>query len=186
MILRHADSVFFRPLLNREFSKDKNLNAMTRNTISMTVLRAGEAPNAIPGRAEAVLDVRMIPGTDHQRVIRDIEDLVKACGASVEVIAPPFPGPDSPFRSKAFSVIEGILTGEFPGSLVIPFMDTGGSDSKHFRNKGIHCYGIMPVVLTEKELNTIHGVNERISVENLKLGVRLMHKILCALCDGDI
>lgn len=184
-LLRHPDAVFIRSLLEREFAKDSTLNAMVHNTLCITVLKAGEAPNAIPGVAQALLDIRMLPGTDYEAVISEITRRTAPFDINIDITTQPVPGKPTPYDSKAFSIIEEVLLEEDPDALVVPLLDVGGTDSKHFRPRGIPCYDIIPSILDPEDLKRIHGVNERISVENMKFGTRVMYKILGRMCNAE-
>ncbi|MBU2513528.1 M20/M25/M40 family metallo-hydrolase [bacterium] len=186
LLLKHPNNPLFRFLLNREFKKDSTLNAMIRNTICMTVLKAGEATNAIPDIAEAYLDLRLLPCTDFRDITRDIKKQVAPFTVSTEVINEPVPGEPTSFTSKAFSIIEEVLLEEVPDALVVPLLDIGGTDSKHFRPCGIPCYDIIPCIIDPEDLKRIHGINERISINNLKFGIRVMYNLICQLCNTDI
>jgi acetylornithine deacetylase/succinyl-diaminopimelate desuccinylase-like protein len=65
---------------------------------------------------------------------------------------------------------------------VVPYLTSGGTDCKHFRPRGITCYGHIPFELDDKELEGIHGVNERVSVENLERGIRILMRVVLAMC----
>jgi acetylornithine deacetylase/succinyl-diaminopimelate desuccinylase-like protein len=184
--LKHPDNPLVRSILNRAFKKDPAMNAMTRNTISMTVLKAGEATNAIPAKAEAILDLRLLPGTDYRDVLADIQKKVISYGVHAEVINEPVPGEPTPFDNKVFSIIEDVLKNEVPEALVVPLLDIGGTDSKHFRPHGIPCYDIIPIIINADDLKRIHGIDERISIENLKLGIRVMYELLNRLCREEL
>ena len=61
-------------------------------------------------------------------------------------------------------------------------MSTGATDSRFFREKGIPCYGIMPAVVSNEDLSSVHGYNEKISVDNLEMGARMLVRIVEELC----
>ena len=183
MVLKYCDKFPFSAVLNYQLRKDKTLKALTRNTISITILQAGSAPNLIPGTAEAILDIRLLPGENPQRFIKALQDLMLADGVETEILSDPLPGPVTSYKTKSFTLWEEILRQEFPDSLVIPLLDVGGSDSKHFRARNIPCYGLMPVVIDQHELGSVHGKNERLSIDNLRLGIRILYRYLTAICN---
>jgi len=119
------------------------------------VLNAGSAPNLIPGTAEAVLDVRMLPGENPDEIIQALKRAMGDNTVAIEIISSPLAGPISSYKTAAFTLWEEILQQEIPGSLVVPLMDIGGSDSKHFRVKGILCYGLVPAVIDSNELASV-------------------------------
>jgi acetylornithine deacetylase/succinyl-diaminopimelate desuccinylase-like protein len=183
VFLRYCQRFPFSNILNTQFSKDKTLNALTRNTISITMLKAGSAPNLIPGTAEAILDVRMLPGENPDAIIQMLKRTIEDNTIAIEIISSPLAGPVSSNKTAAFALWEEILQQEFPGSLVVPLLDVGGSDSKHFRARDIPCYGLMPVVIDSNELASVHGKNERLSIDNLRLGIRILYRYLRQLCN---
>ena len=61
-------------------------------------------------------------------------------------------------------------------------MSTVGTDSQFLREKNVPVYGFVPIVLDRHELQTIHGVNERLSVENLNLGIKATYDLTMILC----
>jgi len=184
-LLRHASWPFIRSILNGAFEKDQTLNAMTRHTICMTVVRAGNVPNAYPGSAEAILDIRILPQADPMRLVEDIRRKVEPHGVALEITSHPVPAEPTDFNTPAFAIIEKALLEEVPGALVVPLLDVGGTDSKHFRPHGIPCYDIIPIIIEAADLKRIHGADERLSIDNLKLGIRILYKIVCRLCSVD-
>lgn len=186
IVLKHPDCIILKSLLNRELKKDTTMNALTRTTIAITVLRAGEALNSIPGIAEAFLDVRMLPGTEPDNVTSDIKKCVQGLGIDVDTVHLSVPGKPSSYTSPIFSLIEAVLKEEVPEALVVPTMEVGGTDSKYFRAKGIPCYDLIPCILEPEDLKRIHGENERLSLDNFRFGIRVMYKMLCRLCNADL
>ena len=182
-LLKYCDKFPFNAILNHQISKDKTLKALTRNTISVTVLRAGSAPNLIPGTAEAILDIRLLPGENPQQFIKALQGLMQDDGVEIKILSDPLPGPITSYKARPFTLWEEILRQEFPESLVVPLLDIGGSDSKHFRARNIPCYGLIPVVIDQHELGTLHGKNERLSIKNLRLGIRILYRYLTAVCN---
>jgi len=184
-MLKNAAHPLIKPIINRELVTDKNMSALTRNTISITVMNAGEATNVIPGRAEAVLDVRVLPQFHPDDIVKEIRDMARADDVEVEVVLPAIPSPVTSFDTPLYRLMGDVLCEEVPDAVVAPFLNVGGTDSKHFRPRGIPCYGIVPVVITADDLATIHGKNERISIENLSMGIRVMYRMLLELANAE-
>ncbi len=145
-------------------------NAMIRNTLSLTVLKAGSKVN--------VVDTLRIDGADRLPVRhpRHLErrfserDQRKARGAvEVEVISESDSHPPSPFNTDLYKAIERFAAENDPGCPVVPhLLPARGTDARYLRMKGMTVYDFCPFRLTEKEMLRIHGNNERISLENLK------------------
>jgi acetylornithine deacetylase/succinyl-diaminopimelate desuccinylase-like protein len=78
--------------------------------------------------------------------------------------------------------IRGAVRAERPDAIVVPYLTSGGTDCKHFRPRGVISYGHIPFELDDKELEGIHGVNERVSLENLDRGLRILMRVAMAMC----
>jgi len=67
-------------------------------------------------------------------------------------------------------------------ALVLPYVASGFTDSRIFRHRGVVAYGLMPALLEPSDVAAIHGHNERISIENLRLGTTILFEIVRRLC----
>ncbi len=181
-ILANLSNPIAKRLMNLELSKDKTLNAHVKNTVSITVLKAGAGYNVIPPTAEAVIDLRFMPGEDPHEVLKTIEEVLNDQTITLEPLVEIIPNYATDFDTPEFGIIEEEILKVYPDSLVAPYLDIGGTDAKHFRIKGIPCYGIIPVVITKEELETIHGNNERLSVEAFNRGMDITFEITKRLC----
>ncbi|WP_447001715.1 M20/M25/M40 family metallo-hydrolase [Saccharothrix isguenensis] len=148
-----------------------------RNSTTPTVLRAGYKVNVIPGSATAEIDVRTLPGT----VDELLASIDVALGAEVrrEFIAsePPVQAPiDSPW----FDAMADALRAEDPDAVVVPYCMGGGTDAKAFSRLGIDCYGFSPLTLPAGyDYRAMpHGVDERVPVEGLRFGARVLDRFL--------
>ncbi len=89
----------------------------------------------------------------------------------------------SSFNTPYFSAISKVvrrIKGTIP---VLPFVTTGATDLRYFRRLGIHAYGFFPMTLSKEELFRMHGVNERISVENMREALQGTVEIVRALAE---
>jgi len=155
--------------------------AMLKNTISLTLLHAGNKVNVIPSMAEAELDVRLLPGADPDTVISDIkahladEDIkVESAGATR--------ASESSMDTEDFSIIKEVHLAHFPNALAVASLLFGASDSRFFRKKGIPCYGVCPMSISLEDLGKVHGIDERISEENMIKGTEVFIDIVRKLC----
>ncbi|MFJ6673618.1 M20/M25/M40 family metallo-hydrolase [Actinosynnema sp. NPDC091369] len=148
-----------------------------RNSATPTVLKAGYKVNVIPGSATAELDVRTLPGA----VDELLASIDAALGPDVrrEFIAdePPVQAPiDSPW----FDAMAAALRAEDPDAVVVPYCMGGGTDAKAFSRLGIDCYGFAPLSLPPGyDYRAMpHGVDERVPVDGLRFGVRVLDRFL--------
>jgi acetylornithine deacetylase/succinyl-diaminopimelate desuccinylase-like protein len=148
-------------------------NAMLRNTISLTMLQAGNKANVIPSESTATLDCRLIPGTNKDEFLKEIKRRL-GDEIEVEVIAESESLPPSSLDTEFYRAIQKFASENDPGCPVVPFLLPGATDSRFLREKGIITYDFCPFQLTEKELMRVHGNNERIDLENLRFGTKML------------
>jgi len=161
---------------------DYQVQALMRDTISPTVLSAGLRVNVIPSTAEADLDCRLLPGTDSDEFLARIRDQLDDSRISIEYIQKPDEAPESPDSGEAWEAIEKTVARDFPGDPVVPLMTAGGTDSRFLRSREVPAYGFVPIVLDAEEMGRVHGVDERLSVENLNRGIRATYDLTMELC----
>ncbi len=152
-------------------------NAMIRDTISLTILKAGNKANVIPSESHATLDCRLIPGSSKETFLEEIK---KRLGNDIEVTGE-LEGkslPPSPFDTEFFKAIQKFASSNDPGCPVVPYLLPGATDSRFLRERGIISYDFCPFRLTENEMRRIHGNDERIALENLKFGMMALYEIL--------
>jgi len=152
-------------------------NAMVRDTISLTILQGGNKANVIPSESTATLDCRLIPGSSKEDFLKKVKARLGS-EIEVEVIAQSQSLPPSPLDTDLFRVISKLAGENDPGCPIVPLLLPGATDSRFLREKRIITYDFCPIRLTEKELFRVHGNNERVSLNNLRFGTRMMVEIL--------
>jgi acetylornithine deacetylase/succinyl-diaminopimelate desuccinylase-like protein len=157
------------------------ISAMVRNTISLTGMQAGTNVNVIPGTTEAQLDIRLLPGQDGDSFMKAIKERLGDTEISFDLTGSTEPT-ESRWGTQDYALIEEVLQEEFPGCIVAPYLLFTASDSRFFRHKGIPAYGIFPVLVSLEDINMIHGIDEKISVENMIKGTEVYTKIIRRLC----
>jgi acetylornithine deacetylase/succinyl-diaminopimelate desuccinylase-like protein len=158
------------------------ISAMIRNTVSVTMMAAGTKTNVIPSRVEAELDVRILPGQDPDEFVDGLKQHLADEDISVEITTK-HPANESPMDSASCSLIKTVIAEHFPDALVVPSLLMGVSDSRFFRDRGISCYGVFPVLVQMDDVQRIHGFDEKISEENLIKGTEVYIDIVKKLCD---
>ena len=151
------------------------------NMVTPTVLDAGYKANVIPSRATAELDARFIPGHEDE-MIATIKELAGE-GIEFETISTK-PSVEAPWRGPAVDAITRALQAEDDGAVVLPFLNPAGTDGKGFgelpNGRHIDCYGCTPLRLPEgfEFLSLFHGVDERVPLDALQFGARVVDRIL--------
>ncbi len=145
-------------------------NALLRNTVTPTILKGGEKVNVIPAESSISFDARLLPTESHHNFFKKIE---KLAGKDVEVI-PIGSGKSDPvpsgYNTQYFRGIKKVVNSLMGPIPILPFLTTGATDLRYFRNLGIPAYGFFPITLSNEELFRMHGKDERISIVALKQG----------------
>jgi acetylornithine deacetylase/succinyl-diaminopimelate desuccinylase-like protein len=175
--LLHLDDALADPTFFAEFTRNPRQNALIRNTITPTVLEGSPKTNVIPEEASAQLDCRLLPGERPADFLAMLRDVIADEAVHVQPILS-FPASSSDPDSGLMAAVRTLAATELGGAPVIPSVITGFTDSHYFRERGIASYGFVPFVLHEDDERTVHGVNERVSVENLRDGVRRLVTLL--------
>lgn len=155
--------------------------AILTNTISTTTLHAGMKHNVIPGIAEATLDCRLLPGADHDAFTQQVRDVIADPKVRVESVFSSSTEA-SPVDTELFGLIEDVVHEHMEEALVLPSVSAGFTDSRVFRKHGVTSYGFIPILLEMEEAATFHGHNERIRIENLRLGTQVLFETVRRLC----
>jgi len=166
---------------DREISKDPLMHAIMRTTIAPVTMNAGFRSNVIPGSAEARVNVRLIPGTDPHDMVREIARVINDPAITVSLANPsagPSRTPASPEDTALYQSLARQARATFAGAEVTPYLFQAGTDAGAWRNRGVPVYGIYPYPITAEELTRMHGNDERVSVESLRLGTDMIYKTL--------
>ena len=174
------------PVFTKAFIANPQYNAMVRNTITPTILKAGQMVNVIPSEAQASFDCRLLPGTPSEAFLAQVRAVIGA--EEVEIVPlPEFesnPLPPSPMDNELYQAIEQVAQRKDPGCVVTPFLITGATDSRIFRQIGIPCYDVSPFRLRQEDAKLVHGHNERISIENLGFASEVIFEIVTEVAAG--
>lgn len=146
--------------------------SMLRTSVVPTMFAAGLKVNIIPSTAEASIDIRALPDEDPAAFSAALLGVIH--DPQIEVVpydAIPRPAPAaSSIHTELFAALEHAQHVVAPHAITLPMMTTGGTDAANLRAKGVQAYGIM-VPMTESEMATHHGDDERVELEQLGLFV---------------
>jgi carboxypeptidase PM20D1 len=168
----------FGPLVQAQLERSPGSNAMLRTTTALTVLRAGDKDNVLPGEAEAVVNFRILPGESRASVKQHVRATLGERFSLRELPGGCEPTPVTPTDSASYQQIQRTLRSLFPGVVVAPSLYVAGSDSRLFVAIADHIYRFSPVRARAEDLPRLHGTNERIAVANLAELVRFYHQLL--------
>jgi acetylornithine deacetylase/succinyl-diaminopimelate desuccinylase-like protein len=148
-----------------------------RNSANPTMLQAGYKVNVIPGEAVGYVDGRVLPG--YQQEFADTMDELAGPDVSWEYAHREIPL-EAPLDAPVMAAMTRALLAEDPGSVIVPYCMSGGTDAKQFSRLGMTCYGYTPLVLPEgyDYYAMFHGTDERIPLSAIEASVRIMDRFL--------
>jgi acetylornithine deacetylase/succinyl-diaminopimelate desuccinylase-like protein len=165
------------PLLKHLGPAVKMLGATIQNTANPTMLEAGYKANVIPQTASAVIDGRFLPGFES-----DLHDTIKKLAGDdieIEFIARDI-ALEVEFSGQLVEAMVAAIANEDPEGIPVPYLMSGGTDNKALSELGIVGYGFSPLKLP-KDLDffaLFHGINERVPIDGLTFGARVMYEFL--------
>ena len=163
--------------LARIGSLARMIGATMSNTANPTMLQAGYKMNVIPGRATASIDGRFLPGYEDE-FYATLDELV---GDKVRYeVETSDIAVETEFSGDLVAAMGRCLQAEDPGAVPVPFIMSGGTDAKAWSRLGIRCFGFAPLRLpADLDFAALfHGVDERVPVESLEFGCRVLDRLL--------
>ena len=152
--------------------------ALTRTTAVVTMIDAGHAPNALPERAVATVNVRILPGDTVDSVLSHVRRAIRDEQVAVALIKGDDPSPTSPASGPAWDLIVSTIAARHPDAVVTPYLMLGATDSRHFNRISEHVYRFSPFEMSAAERTGLHGMNERIRVATFLDGVGFYRDLL--------
>ncbi len=174
-----ANPNIFKGMIFSTYGAEPSGNALIRTTTSPTIIQGGVKDNVIPYRAKALINFRTLPGTSsndvRERIIKVIEDdriTVKKSSQSNE------PSASSDISSFGYETIDKTIKEIFPNTLTAPNLVIGATDARHYYQLSDHVYRFTPFYLNKDNINTFHGVNERIPVDDFYSVIRFYMQLI--------
>ena len=150
-------------------------------TIAPTIIHGGIKENVIPSECEAVLNCRILPRQTEETLLREIRSVLRDVEKQELEFIKADELTESPLETPLFKQIQETLREFVPDCSATPFMMTGGTDSRLLKNVGSVCYGFQPMkadMPMDDFLKMTHGIDERISIENLVFGTSVLYRLV--------
>lgn len=168
-----------KPVLQRELEKGATTDAMIRTTTALTIFNAGNQDNVLPGKVDATVNFRLLPGETETSII----DHVKRATASDRItIAPRTGNTESPpvtsTASASYRALNRTIREIFPDVVVAPGLMVAATDSRHFAGVTDNIFRFSPVRANAEDLTRFHGTNERLGVENYGDMIRFYRRLV--------
>lgn len=168
----------------QETGLPKKLFAMLHNTLSPTIIKGGYKTNIIPSEAELEVDCRILPGETKENFLKTTKKLLRKFNPEIEVTEY-HPATSSSLETELYRIIKEVISSSDKSSVILPFMQTGATDSRFLRDKNIIAYGFEPMKIDIpylEYLSIVHGHNERVSLNNLSFGTKVLFEIVQRFC----
>lgn len=173
----------FGPVVQKQLEGAASTNSMLRTTTALTIVNAGNKENVLPGRAEATVNFRILPGDTKEQVMQHVKTQVGAVVDADKFELFALPGADdaskvAPTESAQYRLLNKTIREVFPGVLVAPGLMVAATDSKHYGDISDHIFKFSPVRANADDLKRFHGTNERLSTANYAESIRFYHRLL--------
>ena len=173
----------FGPIVQKQLEAGASTNAMLRTTTALTIVNAGNKENVLPGRAEATVNFRLLPGDTQAQMLERTRNQVKEATGSDKFELFALPGAVDASKvaatdSAPYRLLNKTVREVFPGTLVAPGLMIGATDSIHLGEISDHIFKFSPVRAKPEDLARFHGTNERIAAANLAELIRFYHRLL--------
>jgi acetylornithine deacetylase/succinyl-diaminopimelate desuccinylase-like protein len=168
----------------RLWARNPNWNGMLRTTCVSTMIQGGHAQNALPQRAHAIVNCRILPGTTIEAVLGKLVSLVADEGVTISIdgdrgITAPVPA----LIPKILGPAQRVAAGLWPGVPLVPILTPGATDGRFLNAAGIPTYGLSGM-FQDAQGSRAHGLNERIRVKSLLDGRTFLHEVVRLYADS--
>jgi carboxypeptidase PM20D1 len=169
-----ANEWLFGPLLRRQVADSPAALALLGTTAAPTIIEGGSRANVLPGEARATINFRLHPRDNLDGLLARARAAAgEHEGLSIAWDASPLEAtPVSSTTSASYTLLAAVAQATIPDARVAPALMLGGADARHYQDVAQDVYRFQPMVFSETDLETIHGLNERLTIANLERSVR--------------
>jgi carboxypeptidase PM20D1 len=164
-----ANPFFFGRTVEKRLLASPQTAALARTTIAATMIEGGVKDNILPARACAVINCRLMPGDTRAALVEHIRRAVD--DEAVQVALSEENGweasPVSPVDGPAYQSLVQTIRQAFPDAVAAPYLVSGATDARYYAALSPAVYRFSPYLLDASLLKTIHGVDERVRIEDL-------------------
>ena len=167
------------PWLERELAKSPLTDSMIRTTKATTIFQAGDKENVLPARAQAAINFRLISGDTIEAVIARVRQVID--DGRVQITPLPDhtePSAISSVDADGFKVLHRTVSQVAPQAIVAPFLTIAATDTRHYAKLTKNIYRFVPIAFRPEDTKRIHGVDERISIEDYERCVRFYAQLI--------
>ncbi len=180
MQVAFANLWLFKGLVINRLSKTVETDAALRTTTALTIIHSGVKDNILPGKAEAVVNFRILSGSTIAETCERVRRVINDEKVHFEPISHSAkePSPVSPSNSASYMQIVAAIGDFFPGTIVAPEIGLGGTDARNYYPICEQVYRFTPVLTQKEDLNRVHGINERLSIDGLHTMIGFFYELI--------
>ena len=166
--------------IQKKMAAKASTNAMMRTTSAVTMINGGVKDNILPSQVKAIVNFRLMPGDRIADVVAHTRKVIDNDGIQLHI---PEAGrweasPVSSTEAEPYQALVQAIGEVFPEAAPAPYLVVGATDSRYYTSVCEHVYRFSPYLMTEEDLKTVHGTNERISVEGLAKMVQFYIRLI--------
>ena len=173
-----ARAGLFRSYVISLFEKDDFDRAFLMTTVALTAARGSAALNALPEKASITINCRLIQGDNVNRLKKRVMARIKHDDVQIDATELADPSRVSPASGAPWNALVTAIAIHYPGAVPLPTLVLGASDARRYEGLCDHIYRFSPFMLPPDELKSKHGINERLSLENLEIGIQFFRQML--------
>jgi len=167
------------PLIKLGLEQKASTDALIRSSMSVNIVQGGIAENVLPKSAHAIVNYRIALHDTSDKVIEHVLENIDDVRVKVTVVsAIEEPAPVTSTDSKVYLTLQKTIEQTFPRAVVAPSITLSTTDSRHFYQVSENILRFSPLFLRKEDLSRIHGINERISIENYLKVIEFYHSLL--------
>lgn len=177
--LAFANKTLFEPIIISIYEASNTTNALVRTTTAPTIFNSGVKENVIPLFAEATVNFRIIAGSSVEEVVDYVKNTIEDERIKIEIgNFNTEPSKISDTDSHGFTTIHKTIKQVFPETLVSPYLVLAATDARHYGDISDQIFRFSPMRINKSNVNSIHGLNERIAVAELENGIRFYIQLI--------
>lgn len=175
-----ANLWLFGPVVEKKLEAERATNAALRTTTAVTMMQGSVKENILPLKASGAVNFRLRPGDTIEDVVEHVRRATDDPEVEIEIADGAMQEASSVSRvdSEGFDLLRRTIRETFPNAIVAPGLVVGATDCKHFEGLSDSVYRFQPQTLAGADLARIHGVNERLSLENWRRTIAFYHRLL--------
>jgi len=175
-----ANLWFFGPIARKQIEANPQTDASIRTTTALTIVKAGVKDNILPHTAEAIVNMRLLPGDTIAKVCERVRKIINDDQVEFEPIEDGFweASPVSPTDGPAYQLLSLTIRRVFEDVAVAPYLVMGATDARYYAPISDAVYRFCPYELSKEDLHRMHGIDERLSIEGLTKMVQFFHQLI--------